>query len=80
MKAGRRLLKPRRVVLAAILAIAGLVAVSAAVLRARPPHLPTTSSFARELAIPPLATAHRHGSDVTFYLRLRQGMAVDQAC
>lgn len=75
MKAGRRLLKPGRVVLAVILAIAGLVAVSAAVLRARPPQLPTTSSFAHELAIPPLATARRHGSDVTFYLRLREGMS-----
>ena len=75
MTAGRRLLRPGWVVLAAILVVAGVAVFSVAVLRARPPSPPATSSFAHKLAIPPLATAHRHGSDVTFHLRLRQGMS-----
>src|SRR5262249_3995708 len=75
MTAGRRMLKPGRVALAAILAIIGVAVVSAAVLRARSPHLPATRSFAHELAVPPLAPRRRHGSDVPSYRRLAQGMA-----
>jgi FtsP/CotA-like multicopper oxidase with cupredoxin domain len=75
MTAGRRRLKLGRIVLVAILVIAGVAVVSACVPRARPPGPPATSSFAHKLAVPPLATAHRHGSDVTFYLRLRPGMS-----
>jgi blue copper oxidase len=73
MTSRRRLLRPGRVILAAILVIAGVAAVGAAVLRARPPSPPANSSFARKLAVPPLASSHRHGKDVTFDLRVREG-------
>src|SRR5262249_58655050 len=41
----------------------------------RPPPPPPPACAPVGRASPPLATGRRHGSDVTFYLRLRQGMS-----
>jgi FtsP/CotA-like multicopper oxidase with cupredoxin domain len=58
----------------------GLIVLAAAALAAtaltssRSPRPASNARFARELAIPPLAPAHRHGSQVTFDLREHAGV------